>query len=141
LSIRTWLISSFREIFLYHYRSLEFRAKIFALIIAAGTNEKKEYSLERLKEVASEIYVDDKKRQEVLIRTTKEYICKILNNPRFGFDDFVKDVDLNVKIKKELIDKINLDHIRRFVKDNISEDKKILQLRVYEFFEGLAGKK
>ena len=141
MSIRTWLISSFREIFLYHYRSLEFRAKIFALIIAAGTNEKKEYSLERLKEVASEIYVDDKKRQEVLIRTTKEYICKILNNPRFGFDDFVKDVDLNVKIKKELIDKINLDHIRRFVKDNISEDKKILQLRVYEFFEGLAGKK
>jgi hypothetical protein len=126
---------------LYHYRSLEFRAKIFALIIAAGTNEKKEYSLERLKEVASEIYVDDKKRQEVLIRTTKEYICKILNNPRFGFDDFVKDVDLNVKIKKELIDKINLDHIKRFVKDDISEDKKILQLRVYEFFEGLAGKK
>ncbi|MDR0468066.1 MAG: hypothetical protein LBG67_04360 [Campylobacteraceae bacterium] len=141
MSIRTWLISSFREIFLYHYRSLEFRAKIFALIIAAGTNEKKEYSLERLKEVASEIYVDDKKRQEVLIRTTKEYICKILNNPRFGFDDFVKDVDLNVKIKKELIDKINLDHIKRFVKDDISEDKKILQLRVYEFFEGLAGKK
>lgn len=140
MSIKTWLISSFREIFLYHHRSLEFRAKIFALMMAASVDSLKECDFKELKNIANEIYSNDKKRQDVFVHTTKEYIYKILNNPKFGFDDFIKEIDLEIKVKKEFINKINLDHIKRFMKDNIIEDKRILQVRIYEFFEGLVHK-
>lgn len=138
LGLKTWVISSFREIFLYHYRSLEFRAKLFALVIAAGINDIKEFDFKELKVVASEIYPQNEKRQEIFLHATKEYIERILANPKLGFDDFVKDIDFETKVKKELKEKINLEHIKRFLKEDIVEEKKILQLRIYEFFEELA---
>jgi hypothetical protein len=136
LSIKAWLISSFREFFLYHHHSLEFRAKIFALVIAACDNEKKD-EYDKLKEIANEIYPDDKKRQEVLVHATKEYVKKILNNQKFGFDEFIKEIDFKIKTKKDFVKKIDLVHIKKLMRDDISENKKILQLRIYEFLEAL----
>lgn len=137
MSVKTWIISSFREIFLYHHRSLEFRAKVFALMIAACFTKEKECNYNELKEVANNIYPNDKKRQQVLIHTTKEYVQKILSNPKYGFDEYIKDINLEVKTKKDFIKKIDLEDLKKFINNDIPEEKRILQLRIYEFFENL----
>lgn len=137
LGLKTWIISSFREIFLYHHRSLEFRAKILALMVASPMEYEKDCDIQTLQDVIKEIYPDDKKRQDVLMHTTKEYIYTLLKNPKTSYDDFIKDIDLEVRVKRELIKKIDIEQLKRFIRSDVCEERGFLQLRVYEFLESL----
>ncbi|MFV0481825.1 MAG: hypothetical protein ACK5LP_07560 [Campylobacteraceae bacterium] len=138
MSIKTWFFSSFREVFLYHHRSLEFRAKTYALIMAPLVEDIKEYDFALLRDVANETYVDDKKRQEILVHTVKNYIAVILKGKCTIYDEFIKDILLDVKMRKELTKKVNLEQLKRFFGENLPEDKMLLQKRIYEFFENLS---
>ena len=135
MSIKTWLLTSFRELFLYHHKSLEFRAEIFALIIAPSCVNLKEYDFETLKEVAAEVYNNNKHRQDVLLNITKEYISMILRNPSYSYDEAVRDINRKIKLNKTFAAKINMNHINRFLKKDISEDRRLLQQRIAEFLE------
>ncbi|MDR1461114.1 MAG: hypothetical protein LBI78_05665 [Campylobacteraceae bacterium] len=135
MSIKTWFLTTFREPFLYHYTSLEFRAKVFALIIAPSYESAKEYDHNLLKGIAAQIYESDKHRQGVFTNIVKEYISVILRNPSVAYDEFVKEINRKVKTDKKLAEKINMEHLSRFLNTNISEDRRLLQQRIFEFLE------
>lgn len=137
MSIRTWVLSVFRGFFLYHQSSLEFRAKVLAPMVSACIDDISEYDFSTLKEIIKEIYPNDKKREDVLLQITKEYINIILRNPTVNYDELIRDILSEVKIKKELVKKINLEHLQKLIKENLPENKSLLQQRLYEFFESL----
>ncbi|MDR1614090.1 MAG: hypothetical protein LBS26_00780 [Campylobacteraceae bacterium] len=135
MSVKSWLLTVFRELFLYHYKSLEFRAEIFALIMSSGCKSVKECDFETLKEVAAEIYANDKHRQEVFINIVKEYAAMILRNAPASYDEAVKDINRKTRANKSFAAKISPSHINRFLKDNMDENRQLLQQRIKEFLE------
>ncbi|MDR2099346.1 MAG: hypothetical protein LBP40_00785 [Campylobacteraceae bacterium] len=135
MSIKTWLLTVFRELFLSHYESLEFRAEIFALIIAPSCKSAKECNFTLLKEIAEEIYKNDRHRQGVFLNIVKEYVSIILRNAPASYDEAVKDINNKVKANKKLAVKINMIHINKFLRDDLSENKQLLQQRIAEFLE------
>lgn len=134
MSLKTKLLASFREIFVYHHKSLEFRAKTYAIILASGCCDIKNCNWKLLAEIAHRVYTD-KRRQEILMHTTKEYVELILRSNSSIYDEFVKDISMNIKKDKMCAKKINIDDIKILLKEDIKEDMQIFQLRLYEFLE------
>jgi len=133
-STKTFFLSFFRELFVYHHTSLEFRAKLFASMIASNQIDNScEYVM--LKKIAKEIYKDDEYRVDVLVHTTKEYVSKIIQNDSLDIDHLILDIDRELKRHKRFIDKINMNHLRSFYACNGDEDTILLQTRILEFYE------
>ncbi len=132
--IKTFFLSFFRELFVYHHTSLEFRAKLFASMIASNqVDDSCEYKV--LQSIAKEIYKDDEYRIDILVHTTKEYVNKIIKNDSLDIDHLLLDIDRELKRHKRFIDKINMNHLRRFYACNGDEDTVLLQTRILEFYE------
>lgn len=126
-------LSLFRELFVYHHRSLEFRAKIFAAIICINPQvDEKIY--DTVKKIGEEIYGRDKKRTEILVRTTKEYVKKVSTNNGLNLDELIIDIDKIVKNNKRYVNKINLNHLKR-LQEKEENDIKLVQQRIIEFAE------
>jgi len=133
-STKIFFLSFFRELFVYHHTSLEFRAKLFASMIASNQiDNSREYVV--LKDIAKEIYRDDEYRVDVLVHTTKEYVNKIIQNDSLDIDHLILDIDRELRRHKRFIDKINMDHLRSFYACNGDEDTILLQTRILEFYE------
>jgi hypothetical protein len=133
-SAKTFFLSFFRELFVYHHTSLEFRAKLFASMIAANKIiNVNEYKI--LKDIAKEIYKDDEYRVDVLVHTTKEYVNKIIQNDSLDIDRLLLDIDKDLKKYKRFASKINLEHLKKFYNHNADEDTILLQTRILEFYE------
>ena len=131
--LKSQFLSVFRELFVYHHRSLEFRAKLFAAMIVAGEmNEVCEYDV--LKDIATQIYGEDEYRVEVMVRTTKEFVNKIVKYKIVTLDELLLDIDRELKHHKRFIHKINLEHLKKF-KCGHDDDSSIVQDRVLEFLE------
>jgi hypothetical protein len=133
-SAKIFFLSFFRELFVYHHRSLEFRAKLFAAMIASNNvNNECEYKV--LEKIAEEIYDDDEYRINVLVNTTKEYVNKIIKNNSLDLDCLLLEIDRDLKRNARFRSKINMKHLRSFFACNGDEDTILLQTRVLEFFE------
>ncbi len=133
-STKTFFLSFFRELFVYHHTSLEFRAKLFASMIASNKVDNScEYIV--LKKIAKDIYKDDEYRVDVLVHTTKEYVNKIIQNDSLDIDDLIIDIDKELKRHKRFVEKINMNHLRSFYACNGDEDTILLQTRILEFYE------
>lgn len=131
--VKLSFLSFFREFFVYHHRSLEFRAKLFAAMIAADENSD-ESVYEILQNIGKEIYGNDENRVEMLIRTTKEYVDKIVTDNNLDLDEIILDIDKSLRRNKQYINKININHLKRLqVKDD--EETMLTQQRVMEFAE------
>ncbi len=129
----TWLafLSIFRELFVYHHRSLEFRAKFFAAVISADPNANTQtYNI--LKKIALEIYGHDEKRIEILIKVTKEYVQKIHYDNGLRLDEIIFDLNKLMANNKKFIKKINLNHLKR-LQNKEDEDVMLTQERIIEF--------
>ncbi len=133
-STKTFFLSFFRELFVYHHTSLEFRAKLFASMIASNKVDNScEYLV--LKKIAKEIYKDDEYRVDVLVHTTKEYVNKIIQNDLLDIDHLLLDIDKELKRHKRFVNKINMNHLRSFYACNGDEETILLQTRILEFYE------
>ena len=131
--LKSQFLSIFRQLFVYHHRSLEFRCKLFAAMIVAGP-EDREHMFDTLKEIAREIYGDDEARVEILVLTTKEYVQKVILDNGFNIDELLFSIDRELKKNSVLARKINLAHLKRLMwleEDDINH----LQIRVLEFME------
>jgi len=131
--IKSQFLSVFRQAFVYHHRSLEFRCKLFAAMIVANP-EAKQCEYNALKEIAQEIYKEDEYRVEVMVRTTKEYVNKILNNNDLDIDELIIEINKELKNNKRFVQKINLEHLRKFMCQG-NEEANLLQSRILEFLE------
>lgn len=132
-AIKSHFLSLFRQIFVYHHRSLEFRCKLFAAMIVAN-KEARACEYEVLKEIAKEIYGNDEYRIEVMVRITKKYVTKVITHNNLDLDELLLEIDKEIKDHKRYVKKINLNHLRRFLCEG-DEENQITQKRVLEFFE------
>jgi hypothetical protein len=131
--VKSQFLSIFRQAFVYHHRSLEFRCKLFAAMIVANP-EAKNCEFTVLKEIAQEIYKDDEYRVEVMVRTTKEYVQKVIHNNDLDIDVLIMEINKELKANKRFVQKINLEHLRRFMCQQ-NEEANLLQTRILEFLE------
>jgi len=134
--IKHHFFSAFREIFVHHHGSLEFRAKIFALIIAANDKAKIENFI-LVKEKAVQIYTNDKDRANLLLLTTKELVEKVKKNNGLDLDSLIISIQKELKIVPRYAKKIDIDSLQSFL--DLAEDEETLayQKNIIEFLKNL----
>ena len=122
--------SAFRELFVHHHGSLEFRAKIFALVIAANENAKVE-SYIIVKDIALNIYNGDTDRANLLMLSTKEMVQKVKDNNGLNLDTLVEHIQKELKIVPRYAKKIDIKALKPILllahdPDTISYQENIL---------------
>ncbi|AII13887.1 hypothetical protein CIG11343_0007 [Campylobacter iguaniorum] len=132
MNIKFHLLSVFRELFVPHHRSLEFRAKVFAAMLCAK-KEVKNSDFDDVRYIAGEIYSNDHKRVGVLVQTVKEYVNKVKEFNLLTLDSLLLDIDYELKNIKRYAKKIDFSHLRRLMIES-DEDDALIQQRVYEYF-------
>ncbi len=134
--IKHYFFSAFRELFVHHHGSLEFRAKIFTLMIAANEKPKVENFI-FVKELASKIYDKDKDRANLLLLTTKELVEKVKTKNFLDLDSLVTRIQKELKIVPRYAKKIDIDALKGFLKFANDEDTLAYQQNILEFLEKL----
>jgi len=128
--------NAFRELFVHHHGSLEFRAKLFALLIAANENIKVEnYIL--VKKLALEIYKDDEDRANLLLLSTKELVNKIKEKKSKNLDGLIFRIQKELKIVPRYAKKIDVEALKEFLELADTQDTKIYQQNILEFLTNL----
>jgi len=134
--IRRKIKKVFRELLLYHNSSLEYRAKVFTLVIAS-TGEMNKCEERLLEEISCNIYEKDEERSEILVEAVKEYHDKIITNNGLDFDHLVFQVEKETKAVKRFSKKIDIEALNRFKACVKNEDDKIYQQRVIDYLRRL----
>ena len=133
--IKGWFLSFFREVFVYHNSSLEFRAKLLAAMIGAN-QDMDDCELDILEGIAKEIYPNDEARVDVLVRTTKEYVKKIIDKNGLELNELIKSIDRELKEEKRFCDKINIERLSRLlVCSEGDEETQLTQTRILEYLQ------
>lgn len=128
--IKLRFLSAFRDFFVYHHKSLEFRAKIFAAIISAKFDpDEDDFFI--LNDIVNEIYENDQTRKDFLIQTVREYVARVKRNDRITLDTLLLSIDKDMKDHKRYAKKIDFSHLRRLMSG--CEEEILVQQRVYEF--------
>ena len=128
--IKLRFLSAFRDFFVYHHKSLEFRAKIFAAIISAKFDpDEDDFFI--LNDIVNEIYENDQTRKDFLIQTVREYVARVKRSDRITLDTLLLSIDKDMKDHKRYAKKIDFSHLRRFMSG--CEEEILVQQRVYEF--------
>ena len=128
-------LSFFRDVFVYHTSSLEFRAKILASVIAINKGIT-ECEKEILKDIAKKIYKNDKARTNILVQVTKEYVDKIIEKNELDINSLIKNIDNQLASTKRFAYKINIKELKRLVECNKDDEETyILQKRIIEFLQ------
>ena len=128
--------SAFRELFVHHHGSLEFRAKVFALVIAAN-NESSEDSYVVVRNIGLNIYRDDEERAELLAITTKEKVDQVIENNGLDIDILIARIQKELKIMPRYAKKIDLTELRQLLPLSYDEDTISYQKNILEFLENL----
>jgi hypothetical protein len=130
-----YLFNAFRELFIYHHSSLEFRAKVFALIIAANEHAS-ECEYEVVKNTGMAIY-NEEDRANTLTLTTKEFVEKIRERKGLDIDILIQDILRELKMIPRYAKKINIEELRPLVSCNHDEDSVSYQNSIISFLERL----
>lgn len=126
--------SAFRELFVHHHGSLEFRAKIFALLISANEQIAVEnYVL--IKEIGLGIYKNDTDRANLLMLSTKELIEKMREGNGLNIDSLALNIHKELKIVPRYAHKIDVDSLRKFLQFTYDIDSLAYQENVLEFLQ------
>jgi len=133
--LKHYLYTGLREVLVYHHNSLEFRAKIFALIIGANENPQNcEYEI--VHEAGMAIYKDED-RVNMLLLTTKEYVDKVHQKNGLNIDDLLEDIQKELHQLPRYASKIDIEALKPLVECSIDEDTSSYQLRMLEFLHTL----
>ena len=134
--IKHHFFSAFRELFIHHHGSLEFRAKIFALIISANQDIKDEcYTI--VKDIGMIIYKNDTDRANQLMLTTQELVQKVKDNNGLDIDTLVEHIQKELKIIPRYAKKIDVNSLKQLI--DLSHDRDIIsyQENILEFLQTL----
>lgn len=134
-NLKHYLYTGLREVFIYHHNSLEFRAKTFALIIAANHYPGEcEYAL--VHKAGMDIY-KDKDRVDMLVLTTREYVKKVHQKNGLNIDDLVIDIQKELHHIPRYAEKIDITILRPIIECSTDEDTSTYQIRMLEFLQSL----
>jgi len=128
--------TAFREFFVHHHGSLEFRAKVFALLIASN-EDSTEDSYIIIKELGLDIYDNDEDRANLLMLTTKEKVNKVKENNGLDIDILIASIQKDLKIVPRYAKKINLDELNKLLSLTYDNDTISYQENILEFLQNL----
>jgi hypothetical protein len=137
-SFKHKFFNAFREIFVHHHGSLEFRAKIFALIITSfenKTDDNKEL-FKIVKEYGLQLYKDEH-RAHLLTITTQELVKKVYDNNGLDIDTLIANIQKELKIVPRYAKKIDVDALKPILL--FTQDPELLsyQENILEFLQNL----
>ena len=128
--------SAFRELFVHHHGSLEFRAKVFALVIAANENAKVDNYI-IVKDIGMQIYANDPDRANLLMLSTKEIVQKVKDNNGLNLDTLVNSIVKELRIVPRYAKKIDVDSLKPLLALTHDEDTYLYQENILEFLQTL----
>jgi len=134
-NLKHYFFRAFREILLYHHNSLEFRAKLFAALIAAN-EDYGECELKLVQEAGISIY-EEEDRANTLRLTVEEYLDKIAEDNGLAIDELIEDLMRDLKEYPRYADKITLEpylHIMQCCNDS---ESRIYQERIISLYQRL----
>lgn len=134
--IKNFFFNAFREIFVHHHGSLEFRAKIFALLIAADENISDEY-YDCIKDIGLHIYQGDEERTNLLIMTTKELVKKITDENNLNYDTLIPHLQKELKLIPRYAKKIDTLLLKPILSVTKDKDTLSYQENILEFLQEL----
>ncbi len=132
--IKHHFFSAFREFFVHHHGSLEFRAKIFALVIAANEQTKVE-SFVIVQDIAMNIYNGDTERANLLMISTKELVQKVRDNNGLNIDNLINNILHDLKIVPRYAKKIDIKALKPLTQLTYDEDTVSYQNNILEFLQ------
>ncbi len=133
--LKHYLFNAFRELFVYHHSSLEFRAKIFAMVIAVK-EEPDTCDYELVKAAGMQIY-NDEDRANTLALTTEEFVERILGRDPLDVDTLAQDIVRELKLIPRYAKKIDVEQLQPLLACSKDPDTRSYQLNILEFLEGL----
>lgn len=134
--VKHHFFSAFRELFVHHHGSLEFRAKVFALVIAADEGSNIEY-YDKVKEIALNIYNNDAERANLLMLTTQEKVDKVKDENGLDIDTLISNIQQDLRVAPRYAKKIDSDQLKQLIKLTDDEDTISYQENILEFLENL----
>lgn len=134
--IKNFFFNAFREIFVHHHGSLEFRAKIFALLVAADEDVSDEY-YECIKDISMQIYQGDEERTNLLIMTTKELVKKIKDENNLNYDTLIPHLQKELKLIPRYAKKIDTTLLKSILSITKDKDTRSYQENILEFLQHL----
>jgi hypothetical protein len=132
--IKHHFFSAFREFFVHHHGSLEFRAKIFALVIAVNEQAKVDNFIV-VKDIGLNIYNGDEDRSNLLMISTKELVQKVRDNNDLDIDSLVTTIQNELKIVPRYAKKIDIKALKPLVLLSHDEDTISYQNNILEFLQ------
>jgi len=132
--VKHHFFASFREIFVHHHGSLHFRAKVFALVIAADENARVD-SYIHVKNEALKIYENNEDRASLLTLSTKELVQKVKDKNGIYMDALVASIQKELKIVPRYAKKIDIESLRPLADLSYDEDTRLYQKRILEFLQ------
>ena len=128
--------SAFRELFVHHHGSLEFRAKVFALLIASNDDSTVD-SYIVVKKIGLTIYKEDEERADLLMITTKEKVNQVKENNGLNIDMLVASIQKDLKIIPRYAKKIEIEELKQLIPLTYDEDTISYQENILEFLQTL----
>jgi len=128
--------SAFREFFVHHHGSLDFRAKVFALVIAANEDSTVDSYLV-VKNIGLNLYQDNEERANLLMLTTKEKVNKVKENNGLDIDILVASIQKDLKVVPRYAKKIDLEELKNLLPLTFDKDVLSYQENILEFLQTL----
>jgi len=136
-NFKYFMFNAFRELFLYHHNSLEFRAKLFAAVISAD-DEANECEYDLVKRAGMQIY-NDEDRSNALVLTTREIVEKVLKNNGLDIDALIEDIIRDLKSVPRYALKIDLSQLEPLLQCQSDPDVTAYQQSILRLFNELHG--
>jgi len=134
--LKHYFFSAFRELFVHHHGSLEFRAKVFALVLSANDQAKLE-NYEIIKDLGMHIYDGDKNRADFLMLSTKELVQKVREDNGLDVDSLIASIQNDLKVIPRFAKKIDIKALKPLL--SLSHDADIIsyQENILEFLQAI----
>jgi hypothetical protein len=134
-NLKHYLYRAFRELLLYHHNSLEFRAKLYAALIAANENFG-ECELALVQKDGMAIY-NDEDRANTLRLTVEEYLDKIVEDNGLAIDELIDHLMIDLKDYPRYADKITIEEYLKISECCDDEESRIYQERIISLYQRL----
>ena len=136
IKIKHHFFNAFRELFVHHHSSLEFRAKILALMIASNEEFDSE-DCEIVTEIGQDIYKNDSERVNLLFLSTKELVKKVKDDNGLDIDTLIAHIQKELKYVPRYAKKIDVELLKPIVQLSKDEDTIAYQNNILEFLQDL----
>lgn len=134
-NFKHYIFRAFRELLLYHHSSLEFRAKLFAALIAAN-DKYGECELTIVQETGMALY-KDVDRANALRLTVEEYLGKIFEDNGLAIDELIEDLLRDLKNVPRFAEKIFIEDYQKILACSEENDNRIYQERIIDLYQRL----